>query len=391
MTGELEKLKSAARDFVASDASGDDPRELREVIDGLELKFCAMVLQATRSGALDGHSPVSWVAERCRMSSASASDRLCVGRELEAMPVVAQALSSGEIGYQSASVICHLRERLGEQREPVDEQQWIGHAREHSVKNLRWLAEHVRYVLDPDGFEHDVEEDYEQRFLKISEMSGMFHLSGVLDRVAGAALRTAIDSLAKRMGPDDGRSPKQRRADALGELVHHALDQGTLPRRNGVRPHLTLTTTPEGLRREAGASASELENGGLVSSKTAQRLACDGTLGRVLKAGSVVVDVGRATRVISPAQRRGLQARHRGCCWPGCDRPLSWTNPHHIEFWARGGSTSLPNLLPLCYHHHRCVHEGGWQVVKAGEQFRFIPPERIVVRRARGPGMRWAA
>ncbi|HKV87626.1 MAG TPA: DUF222 domain-containing protein, partial [Candidatus Dormibacteraeota bacterium] len=160
---------------------------------------------------------------------------------------------------------------------------------------------------------------------------------------------------------------------------------------NGVRPHLTLTTTPQGLRGELGAAAAELETGQLVSHRTAQRLACDGTLGRVLRAGSVVVDVGRATRVISPAQRRALQARHRGCGWPGCERPLSWTNPHHLEFWSRGGATNLPNLLPLCYHHHRLVHEGGWQVVRAGAKLRFIPPDRVPVRRARGPGMRWAA
>jgi hypothetical protein len=40
---------------------------------------------------------------------------------------------------------------------------------------------------------------------------------------------------------------------------------------------------------------------------------------------------------------------------------------------------------------HRLVHEGGWQVVKAGREFRFVPPERVVMRRARGPGVRWAA
>ena len=67
------------------------------------------------------------------------------------------------------------------------------------------------------------------------------------------------------------------------------------------------------------------------------------------------------------------------------------TSPHHIEFWARGGRSDLPNLLPLCYHHHRLVHEGGWQVIRAGEGVKFIAPERVVLRRARGPGMRWAA
>jgi hypothetical protein len=45
----------------------------------------------------------------------------------------------------------------------------------------------------------------------------------------------------------------------------------------------------------------------------------------------------------------------------------------------------------LCYFHHRLVHEGGWQVINAGREFRFLPPERLVMRRTRGPGYRWAA
>jgi hypothetical protein len=155
-------------------------------------------------------------------------------------------------------------------------------------------------------------------------------------------------------------------------MVHHAMDQGTMPRRNGVRPHVTVTTTIEGLKGELGAAASELQPGMPISSKTVQRLACDATLCRVLKADSVVTDVGRATRAISPAQSRALKARFRGCCGPGCDRPINWTTP-------------------LCFYHHRLVHEGGWQVVKVAGGYRFIPPDRVIARRVRAPGMRWAA
>ena len=63
--------------------------------------------------------------------------------------------------------------------------------------------------LDPDGFERDTEEDYEQRYLHLSQMGGMYKLDAVLDRQSGAALKTAIDGLAKRLGADDIRAPKQ--------------------------------------------------------------------------------------------------------------------------------------------------------------------------------------
>src|SRR3989475_9123637 len=191
-------------------------------------------------------------------------------------------------------------------------------------------------MLDPDSFDHGIEEDYERRFLSISESSGMFHISGVLDREGGSALKTAIESLAKRIGTGDERTPKQRRADALVEVAHHAMNQGTLPRRHGVRPHVTVHTTIEGLKRELGAAASELQNGMPISSKTVQRLACDGTLARVLKADSVVVDVGRATRVVSPAQWRGPEGRRPRFAAPGGGPPLHWDNPPHTDVCGPG-------------------------------------------------------
>src|SRR5207244_12658629 len=201
----------------------------------------------------------------------------------------------------------------------------------------------------------------------------------------------AGEALAKPLGADEARTPRQRRADALTELTYHAMEAGTMPRRNGVRPHINVNTTIEGLKGELGAAASELQNGMPISSKTVQRLACDGALARVLTADSQVIDVGRATRAVSPAQWRGLKARHRCCAAPGCDRPINWTSPHHVEFWSRGGKTNLSDLLPLCYFHHRLVHEGGWQVVKAGDGGKFIPPDRVIPARVRGPGVRRAA
>jgi hypothetical protein len=371
-----------------------DLKQLRSLIDRLEARFAGKVHEATARGEhlAGGHcSAVSWVMDTFTLSQSSASDRLRVGKQLGSLPEVAEALEAGQIGYQSAAVICHLRDQLGARGDELDQEEFIGYARQLSVKGMRHLAAHTRYVMDPDGFDRETEENYEERFLHISEMKGMYHLTGVLDPEGGAALKTAIESLAKRLGPDDGRTPKQRRADAMVEVVHHAMDRGTLPRRNGVRPHITVTTTIDGLKAELGAAASELEGGMPISSKTVQRLACDGTLSRILKADSMVVDVGRATRATSPAQSRALKARYRGCAGPGCDRPINWTCTHHIDFWARRGPNDVRNMLPLCYYHHRLVHEGGWQVVKAGDGVRFIPPDHVIARRARAPGMCWAA
>lgn len=392
---EIDSLEAAARDF-ERDADDDfvDATRLAAVIDRLQVKLCKVLDKGRRRGEyqLARLSPASWAARTCDMSRTAAADRLCVGKHLDSLPEVSKALGAGEIGYQSASAICHLRDQLGDKWDPANEAETVDYARRFSVEHFRLLCRHARHAADPDGFDKDTEDDYERRWLSVSPMlDGMHAVDGVLDPVTGAAFRTALDSLALWRGEEDNRNHGQRMADALAELLNHAMDKGVLPRKKGVGPHITVTTTLEGFKRELGAAAAELETGIPISSQTVQRLACDGTLSRVLKADSVVVDVGRATRAVSPAQWRALRTKYRTCAWPGCDRPIGWTNPHHIDFWADGGPSDLANLLPLCSFHHRLVHEGGWQILKTSEGFQFIPPDRVVTKRARGPGMRWAA
>ena len=83
-----------------------------------------------------------------------------------------------------------------------------------------------------------------------------------------------------------------------------------------------------------------------------------------------MLDVGRKTRTIPPALRRALEARDRGCRFPGCG--LRFTDAHHVRHWADGGPTRLENLVLLCRRHHRAVHEEGFRVeLAAGDRANF--------------------
>jgi hypothetical protein len=135
-----------------------------------------------------------------------------------------------------------------------------------------------------------------------------------------------------------------------------------MPRVNGQRPHLQVTTTLETLLGSPGAPAGILEHAGPVASATVRRIACDVSVTRVLlDPASTVADVGRARRLPSGVTRRALRARDGGYTWPGCDRPASWTAAHHIIHWP-DGLTELDNLVSLCRTHHRRVHEQGWRI-----------------------------
>ena len=390
----MEQLSAAIALLESEDDDSIDPGELSSFIDRMQGKLSRVLAAATRRGdhLLAGQTACSWAASQCRTSRQAAADHLCVGEQLAHLPVVAQALSAGEIGYQATAVICHLSEQVGEKRQYIEEADWIGFAQRFSIKELRYLTYEARIRWDAEGFEKDAEAKFELRSLDISEtMNGMYRIDGWLDPAGGAALKAAIEVLSKPLGSDDQRTPRQRRADSVVELAHHAMDRGTLPKRSGVRPHVSVQTTIEGLKGEVGAPAAHLESGMPISNKTVQRLACDGTLHRVLKADSMVVDVGRAKRTAQPAQWRALRARYRTCAAPGCDRPIGWTNAHHIDFWENGGQTNIRRMLPLCHHHHRLVHEGGYQVVLAGNRVEFIPPERPVLTRRRWGERPWAA
>ena len=189
---------------------------------------------------------------------------------------------------------------------------------------------------------------------------GMVLVDGDLDPESGetllTALRAVVDAESRSQDADD-RTPAQRRADALVKICRQWLDSSARPTVAGERPHLTLTVGAEELHASSGESA-ELDHVGPVPSKTARRLVCEASVMRVVLAGrSEPLDVGRRTAVTPPAIRRAVIVRDRRCRFPGCDRPHTWCDAHHVVHWADGGSTALQNLLLLCRRHHRMVHD----------------------------------
>src|SRR6267142_794739 len=152
----LSELQEAARKFLARAERGNvDLPQYRAVIDALEGDFASEARDVQKAGAhlVNGNiTAASWIARTCKMSVTSAADRLCVGEQLESLPKVAAALASGEIGYQSASQLSRLRDKLGDKKDLFNEDEMLGFAREFSVRHLRELCDVAWHVVDPDGF-----------------------------------------------------------------------------------------------------------------------------------------------------------------------------------------------------------------------------------------------
>src|SRR3954469_13257543 len=147
MPNELQVLEQAVADFQhQADLDFVDPGEFSKLVDSLQGTLCAVLHRARKNGQhlLAGKTPTSWVAQTCGLTPSAASDRLCVGEQLASLPRVEQALTSGEISYQSAAVICHFQDRLRPDLRPnIDQEWWLAQARTSSVRSPHWLEQHV--------------------------------------------------------------------------------------------------------------------------------------------------------------------------------------------------------------------------------------------------------
>jgi hypothetical protein len=135
-----------------------------------------------------------------------------------------------------------------------------------------------------------------------------------------------------------------------------------------------VTTSVETLLGLTGAPAADME-GEPINWKTVERLSCDSSFTRLLLGpDSEPLDVGRAQRTLTGPRRRVLDARDKGCAYPGCTRTVRWCSAHHIVPWARGGGTSVDGCLLLCWHHHRKVHEGGYKLLRQDDGTVVVVP-----------------
>jgi Domain of unknown function (DUF222)/HNH endonuclease len=139
------------------------------------------------------------------------------------------------------------------------------------------------------------------------------------------------------------------------------LASGPAGRRGGERYQVVVHVEAETLAGESEDGVCELDHGPGLHPETARRLACDASVVRILERDGRPLSVGRKSRSVPPALMRALQSRDGGCRFPGCCE-RRFVDAHHIEHWARGGPTNLSNLVQLCRHHHRLLHEGGYRI-----------------------------
>jgi hypothetical protein len=255
---------------------------------------------------------------------------------------------------------------------------------EHGIltepKPFARFARAVAEACDPDG-KLDERPDPDKVELHIgtrNASTGLTQFGGHLDDEGVELLHQSIQGLTKPRVEPDGSKDKRplpvRQGQALKEVLRMFLDHGDAPTNGGEHPHVTVTMRYNDLKQRIEEAV--LAYGGPISAGEARRIACDAQIIPVVMGSeSEVLDVGRTSRLITPAIRKALALRDKGCAFPGCDRPVAWCDAHHVRHWIHHGESAYSNGCLLCRHHHTEIHKGHWTIVLAPDGIpEFIPP-----------------
>lgn len=372
---------------------------------------------ACSSGQVGAAERTAELVRATGMSGRDAAAQVKAADVLAGAPEVAEALASGVITTGHVDALMRDLD-TGERQAAVTDPVVLAAAVSHGVDDFKdgmrsWQANHNG---DLDGARLATRQHAKRSFTWTTTGDGMLRLGGYLPPEVGAKITGAIQTESERLWRDEddrapdpadpavGRSVAQRNADALERIFAKAnnggssgpprvdlqiiVDHKMLAGRAAAVPagadndsagtpvgQAAVTDndeagTPVGHGTDNSASGRcETADGAALTVAVVRRLACDaGVIPTVMGGDSQVLDQGRRTRTVSTAQRRALTARDGGCVFPGCDRPDSWCDAHHVIHWLNLGPTDLWNLVLLCSAHHRAVHEGGWRLTHGGKR-----------------------
>jgi len=354
-------------------------------------------------------SCADWLSWRCGISPVAAREQLRVARALGDLPAIREEFEAGRLSYSQVRALTRVAT-------PGMESPLLELARYCTAAQLDRLLRGYRKAAEQL---EEARVAHERRELFWWEDRGMLVIQARVPVAEGEVLLEAVRSVRDRIGehaapdavddaiePADGDSPgevddcaeaggasSQRppsddsaeasdtssqeppldeaaappappsnsatMADALVAMGRDSLAGGAAGTGVG-RPELVVHVDAETLAADAPGRC-ETAGGHAICAETARRLGCDSGLVAVGRREGRALSVGRRRRTIPAHIRRAIQARDRGCRFPGCNR-RHYLHGHHIEHWAHGGETSEENLVLLCHYHHTLVHEGGYSI-----------------------------
>jgi len=318
---------------------------------------------------VDSDDPAGFLAYHCGTTRREAREYLRVAEALQELPATRAAFSRGELTFTKVRALTRVAT-------PSCEEALLELAGALTASQLERALRVFRRIAAEDARETHELEYVDYHFDEDGSLILRARLAAEDGTLLVKAFEAACDRVYERRREERAASamsaeassaeaalasepPRSARIEALVELAGASLD--ARDERRGERARLVVHVDAAALASD-GRGRSELEDGPVISPETARRLGCDAEVVAQVERDGLPVSAGRKRRTVPPALRRLLEARDGDtCCFPGCERRRH-LQAHHRMHWAHGGETSLGNLVLLCFHHHRLVHEGGYAI-----------------------------
>ena len=344
--GALDALAGVDRGGLSAEARLGLVESARREHDRLGALVGVLLAEADAVGAslvARGTPTTSWLGLSGATSAKEAAALVFTARDLTSSEQVRDAALAGRVQVGQArgivTALTTLPVTLTASQRHAAERWLIGHARTHHAHSLAQLGPEVLAVVAPDlaptpddqlaQLDAQYRRAHARRALSFTpDGDGSIRFRGSLPSGAAAPLVKLIDAYVesdRRSSRDrvqdrdrlaEHPTPDQRRADALLALVAAHQRARRAPRVAGDRPRIVVTMREADLRHRA-EQAGLLTTGEQISAGELRRLCCDADLTPiVLGTESELLDVGRTTRLVTPALRRALTARDGGCVFP---------------------------------------------------------------------------
>ena len=275
-------------------------------------------------------------------------------------------------------------------------------------------ARQLRDEIDAAGIAEREQQRREQRSLSYVQLpNGMSRLVWVMDPETAVTVKDLYDratspklggvrfvdktqsALADKIAADE-RTPAQLASDTFEHLLRVGADtlateSATGTADGGAAGRFLLGTGAPVIHIAATRDAVDARKGAAhlrgqadpVSIATLERLACSGGHRETgFDPNRIPLDLGRDQRLFTAKQKQVLALKWGGCVHPGCDRPPSWTEAHHIEHWWRDhGKSDIADGVLLCKHHHMLHHNTGWEIRRDDHgRYWLTPPPPVDIQ-----------
>jgi len=400
--------------------------QLRHIVDHLTSQA---VRKVDRSGAWveqGARNPQASVRSQTGCSKALANSEVMLSRALPDIPAMAAGYASGTVSREHMMIVARALRRPGCLESIGDfDAQFAAYAAQFRPEEFQKLVTRWVDMVDATTQAAEHADKALGAYLKVSTtIDGMVAVDGMLDPETGASLQAALHSIrirhakardkaesalahernAEQLDLTDSTSTQtpgqrligdsapqqsfsQRNVAALAELINLAMGNDNAPSvTDGLPTQITVTMSLEALQADlddVDADQSAEQSAGnrerrIIPAAAARRMACDaGIIPAVLGGNGEILNLGRAVRTVTPAQRRAIEIRDQHCRYPDCDHPVQ--HVHHIIFWANGGNSDMANLVGLCNFHHHTVHDYGHKLEgNANSHITVTAPDRPI-------------